>query len=151
MADTGEYTYVVLNSSQLAGYGPSAWTNQLVSPLQFAAKRVQVALFDVTFSVKNSGNVGTYLVFTDAVVPNQIVAGEYTSLLRTIKFTKDTALTSSLRGTFEPNNLQWVDCAGTGTSFNSISVSITDSGGSWGPTTELTSNTLVTLVFRELE
>jgi hypothetical protein len=148
-----EWQYVTLNSSQKgqASNTAFAFTNILAESVGSSSKRMQVALLDFTYDLKAGVDSATFLCFCDAVVPNQIVGGELTSLLRTIH----TPVVG--RGTYEPNNLMWVDASGTGTSLNHLAVEIYDSEPSIGPdpkwtlTDKLEGTTLMTLVFREVD
>jgi hypothetical protein len=151
--DTGAWQYVTLNSSQKGQTSntPAAFTNILAESVGSSSKRMQVALLDFTYDLKVGVASGTFLCFCDAVVPNQIVGGELTSLLRTIH----TPVAD--RGTYEPNNLMWVDASGTGTSLNHLAIEIYDSEPTPGPdpkwviTDKLEGTTLMTLVFREVD
>jgi len=154
--DHGDWTYVTLNSSQTTQplNTASAFSNSLASPVGATTKRLQVALFDFSYHLTPAVNEGTYLVFMDVVVPSQVVGGELTSLLRTVHcVSAATPATSSHKGTYEPNNLQWVDAAGTGGGLNFITTIIYNAEPDpltkdWIETTDLIGTTLVTLAFR---
>lgn len=157
--DPGDWTYVTLNSSQIGQplNTAAAFGNVLARSVGATSKRLQVALFDFTYELKNTIDDGTYLVFMDVVVPNQIIGGELTSLLRTVRCTTPgDAMTSIHKGTYEPNNLQWVDAMGTGGSVNFVTTVIMDSTptGSpptWNTTSDLVGTTIITLAFRSVD
>lgn len=150
-----DYQFVVLNSAQLSqpGNTPFSFANSLAQAVGFTENNAQVCLYSMSYELKPNARM-TYLVFNDTVVPEQMISGEQTSLLRLVHCPVQNPQNGGT-GVYEPANLAWVSCTGVGSSLNFINTLICDTqpdvNGVFQPTSDLTGTTLITLAFRSLE